>query len=292
MLKRIQTAHSTWTSDTTGVTRNGDRISVNFTGVILGEEEPFTDEKDVKIVLGEGRMIPGFEDQLLGLKIGERKQFTITFPANYAEKLANKKTEFSVEVTDIEKGDLPEITDAFCRETLGMGENSNVAELHEKISENLQREANEKIRRDLHKVLLEKLAAANPIEVPPSLIKNELKVLQDNVDDPRMPSDIKNSEESMHAEAVKRVSYSLLLGQFIREHNIQVDPKKVQEAVMNMARNSQDPEGMLRWFFEDKKRLNPVSSLVLEEQALDQLLQEITRNEIQVPYKQLMNAEE
>jgi trigger factor len=286
IVERIQRAHSTW-SAYDGSSENGHRISVNFTGVLLGEEQPFTDEKDVKIVLGDKRMIPGFEDELLGLKIGDRKQFTITFPENYAEKLANKRAEFTVEVVDLEKGELPDLTDAFCQETLNMPEGT-VAQLKEKIRENLTQEAGDKIRRDLHKALLEKLAAANPIEVPPSLIKNELKVLQDNIEDPRLPAEIKNSEEAAREEAVKRVSYSLLLGQYIREHNIQVDQKKVQEAIMNMARNSQDPEGMLRWFFEDKKRLNPVSSLVLEEQALDQLLQQISRNEIEVPYKQIM----
>lgn len=286
IVERIQRAHSNW-SAYDGASENGQRITVNFTGVLLGEEQPFTDEKDVKIVLGDKRMIPGFEDELLGLKIGDRKQFTITFPKNYAEKLANKRTEFTIEVVDLEKGALPDLTDAFCQETLNMPEGT-VAQLKEKIRENLSQEASDKIRRDLHKSLLEKLAAANPIEVPPSLIKNELKVLQDNIEDPRLPAEIKNSEEAARAEAVKRVSYSLLLGQYIREHNIQVDQKKVQEAVMNMARNSQDPEGMLRWFFEDKKRINPVSSLVLEEQALDQLLQQISRNEIEVPYKQIM----
>lgn len=290
VLTRIQKAHSNW-SAYNDAAENGHRVSVNFTGVLLGEEQPFSEEKDVKIVLGDKRMIPGFEDELLGLKIGERKQFTITFPANYAEKLANKRAEFTVEVMDIEVGELPEMTDEFCQQTLGMTD-GNVAQLKERIRENLQKEAGEKIRRDLHRVLLEKLAAAHPLEVPPSLIKNELQVLQDNIDDPRLPEGIKESEEGARAEAIKRVSYSLLLGQFIREHNIQVDQKKVQEAVMNMARNSQDPEGMLRWFFEDKKRLNPVSSLVLEEQALDQLLQEISRNEIEVPYKKIMTVDE
>lgn len=290
MVTRIRKAHSLW-EDYNGESEDGQRITINFTGVVLGEEKPFTDEKDFKVVLGDKRMIPGFEDELLGLKIGDRKQFTITFPENYAQHLANKRAEFTIEVVNVEKGSLPELTDAFCQETLNMPEGT-VAQLNEKIRENLQHEANEKIRRDLHKQLLTKLSAANPIEVPPSLIKNELKVLQENIDDPRLPAAIRDSEEAARQEAINRVSYSLLLGQFIRDHNIQVDQKRVQQAVMNMARNSQDPEGMLRWFFEDKKRLNPVTSLVLEEQALDQLLQEINRNEIEVPYKKLMADEE
>jgi trigger factor len=286
IITRIQRAHSVWTPYD-GESEEGQRITVNFKGVILGEEQPFTDEKDFQVTLGDKRMIPGFEEELLGLKIGDRKQFTITFPSNYAEHLANKRTEFTVEVVNLEKGSLPELTDEFCKETLNMPE-GGVEALKEKVRENLQHEANDKIRRDLHKVLLEKLAAANPVEVPPSLVKNELKVLEENKDDPRLPAEIKDSEEAARTEAIKRVSYSLLLGQFIRDHNIQVDQKRVQQAVMNMARNSQDPEGMLRWFFEDKKRMNPVTSLVLEEQALDQLLQQINRNEIEVPFKQIM----
>ncbi len=287
VLKRIQTSHNIW-SPYNDAAENGHRITLNFTGVLLGEEQPFTDEKDVKIVLGDKRMIPGFEDEMLGLKIGERKQFTITFPDNYAAQLANKRAEFTIEVMNLEAGSPPALTDEFCQTTLGMAEGT-VDQLKEKIRENLQQEAEDKIRRDVHKVLLDKLAQANPIDVPPSLIKNELKVLQENIDDPRLPAAVRESEENAREEAVKRVSYSLLLGQFIREHNIQVDQKKVQQAVMQIARNSQDPEGMLRWFFEDKKRLTPVSSLVLEEQALDQLLQLISRNNIEVPYKQIMN---
>ncbi|MGA2655342.1 MAG: trigger factor, partial [Gammaproteobacteria bacterium] len=283
---RIQTAHSVW-QPYDDASENGHRVTINFTGALLGEEQPFTDEKDFQVIIGENRMIPGFEDELLGLKIGDRKQFTITFPENYAEHLANKRAEFTIDVVNVEKGTLPELTDEFCKEKLNM-ENGTVAELKEKIRENLQHEANEKIRRDLHKEILEKLAGANPIEVPPSLIKNELKVIEENKNDPRLPAAVRESEEGARLEAIKRVSYSLLLGQYIRDHNIQVDQKKVQQAVMNIARNSQDPEGMLRWFFEDKKRLNPVTSLVLEEQALDQILQEINRKEIEVPYKQIM----
>lgn len=290
VLGRIQKSHSQW--QTCGdPAANGHRITVNFKGVLVGETKPFTEDKDVKIILGDNRMIPGFEDELLGLKIGDQKQFTITFPEKYVEQLANKRAEFTVDILNIETGTLPEITDAFCQDILGMNDGT-VAQLKEKITENLQHEANEKVRRDIHKKLLKELSAINPIEVPPSLVKNELKVLKENINDPRLPQEVRESEENAHAEAVRRVSYSLLLGQYIREHNIQVDQKRVQQTVMNMARNSQDPEGMLRWFFEDKKRLTPVSSLVLEEQALDQLLQEISRNEVQIPYQQIMATDE
>jgi trigger factor len=289
VIQRIQKAHAQWI-ETDNATELGNRVTVNFTGVILGEEHPFTDEKDVQIILGDKRMIPGFEDELLGLKKGDRKQFTITFPENYAPKLANKKTEFSLEMVKVEKGDLPEITDEFCQQTLNMTDGS-VTQLKEKIRENLLQEANEKIRRTLHQEVLIKFADLNPVEVPPSLIKNELKLLKENQDDPRLPDNIRESDEAAMAEATKRVLYSLILGQYIRDNAIQLDQKKVQAAVMNMARSSQDPEGMLRWFMEDKKRINPVSSLVLEEQALDQLLQQVKRNEKEVPYKQIMDED-
>lgn len=285
---RIQKAHAQWTI-VARAANLGDRVTVNFKGVILGETEPFTDEKNVSVVIGDKRMIPGFEDELLGLKAGDHKQFTITFPSNYAEKLADKKTEFNIDVVNVEEATLPEITDTFCQETLGLAD-GNIAQLTEKIRENLTSEANEKIRRQLHQDLLEKFAAANPIEVPPSLVKTELKVLKENQNDPRLPASVRESEEGAVHEATKRVLYSLILGQFARDHQLQVDQKKVQEAVMNMARNSQDPEGMLRWFMEDKRRINPISSLVLEEQALDQLLQQVTRNMTEVPYKDIINS--
>ncbi len=290
VLQRIQKSHAHWTA-CTDASKLGHRITVDFTGVIKGESEPFTDEKDVKIVLGDKQMIPGFEEKLIGLSKGAHKQFTITFPENYNEKLAGKETEFTIDVTEIEEASLPEITDEFCKDTLNL-EDGTVEVLKAKVKESLAQEANEKVRRKLHKDVLTKLADLNKIDLPPSLVKNELNILKENIEDPNLPESVRASEEGVQAEAEKRVLYSLLLGQIIRDYNIQVDQKKVQAAVMNIARGSADPEGMLRWFFEDKKRLNPVSSLVLEEQALDHLLQHISRHIIELPYKEMMAADE
>ncbi|HLF67474.1 MAG TPA: trigger factor, partial [Gammaproteobacteria bacterium] len=234
VIERVQRNHAQWEA-CNEASRLGHRITVNFTGVIKGESEPFTDEKDVKITLGDKQMIPGFEDQLIGLSTGSHKQFNITFPEKYNEKLAGKETVFTIDVTEVEKALLPEITDEFCKDTLNL---DTVEVLKTKIRESLQQEASDKVRRKLHKDVLVKLADLNKMDLPPSLVKNELALLQENKEDPNLPELARASEQGLKDEAQRRVLYSLLLGQIIRDYNIQVDQKKVQAAVMNIARGS------------------------------------------------------
>jgi len=259
----------------------GDRISVDLVGTLVGEDKPFTEIKDMKIELGAGQMIPGFEPNLMGVTVNQSLSFEIPFPADYWEaKLASKPARFELTVLTVEGAELPELNDALA-EKLGVKE-GGLDKLKEKIKEGLKTEAGNLLKQTLKQEVLDQLLAANTVEVPQSLINTEIEMLNRNPDAAKL-----DDKQSLEENAKRRVTLSLLLGQYIKQEGITLDQEKVQQSVRQMAMNYPDPQAVMKWFYEDYQRLSGVASMVLEDQAVEKLLESVKPSDKKLSYKEI-----
>jgi trigger factor len=261
--------------------QKGDRLSVDLTGTLVGETTPFTDIKDMKVELGAGQMIPGFEDNLMGATAKQAISFEVPFPADYWDaKLASKLARFDLNVLTVEGPELPELNDDIA-EKVGIKE-GGLEKLKEKMKEGLQNEAHQLLNQDLKQQVLDQLLAANTVDVPQSLINTELEMLNRNPGSAKL-----DDKQSLEDNAKRRVALSLLLGQYIKQEGIALDQEKVQQAVRQMAMNYPDPQAIIKWFYQDYQRLSGVASMVLEDQAVEKLLEAVKPSDKKLSYKQI-----
>ena len=208
--------------------RTGDRVTIDFTGTIDGT--PFDGGKgeDVAIVLGEGRMLPEFEAGLIGRDAGSQASISVRFPDDYHSKaIAGKTAQFGVDVKKVEEPELPPLDEQFCA-AYGVAE-GGIAKLREEVSENMRRELEQNVRMRLKSQVLERLVAANPIELPAALVESQVREMQLDTarrmgvrDASQIPA-----REPFVEPARRRVALGLLVNEIIKTEKIELDQAKV-----------------------------------------------------------------
>jgi len=153
--------------------KDGDRIKIDFEGFVDGEAFEGGKAEGHSLVLGSKSMIPGFEDQLVGVKAGEAKTISVTFPEDYqAENLKGKDAEFKIQVQAVESSKLPELNEEFFKK-FGV-EASSEEEFRTEVRKNMERELKQAATRHTKTQVLDGLAAQNAIDVPVALVDQEV----------------------------------------------------------------------------------------------------------------------
>ncbi|MEX2043626.1 MAG: trigger factor [Patescibacteria group bacterium] len=225
----------------TRAAKEGDRVEIDFVGKQGGKEVPGAKSENHPLVLGQSGFIPGFEDELVGLKAGQVKTFTITFPGDYQEKsLAGKPVEFTVTMRQVQETQLPELGDGFAK---GLGAKS-LKDLRKRLAENLKREKEQEARRKTEQEVVDKVVGLAKVEVPGTLVDEELTRMfaefKQHVERQGIPFD-KYLEQTgkteddfrkdQRAEGERRVKMSLVLNAIQERENVNVSDKHVQEEV-------------------------------------------------------------
>lgn len=269
---------------------DGDRITVDFKGTLDGEPVEGAEGTGHAFVLGGGQMLDGFEDGLRGATAGEHRDFPVAFPEDYrAEELAGRTLQFEADVTEVAEKVLPEIDDEFC-EAYGITE-GGVDKLREDVRENMTREMERKSRADLKSRVFDALALANPVQVPQSLVHEEIhRMLDDLRQRANLPEDQMPSHERFEPQARRRVLLGLLIGEVVRQHQLRPDPARVEARLQELAAEYPNPDEIIRASRGNADIMASVESFVLEEQVVDLLLENATVNERTVPFNELMQG--
>lgn len=272
--------------------QNGDRVTIDFEGKIDGV--PFEGGKgqNVTVELGAGRMLKDFEEGLKGATAGETRTVPVRFPDDYGKaELAGKTAEFTMTVHKHEEVQLPEVDDEFCR-AFGVTE-GGVEQLRKEVEDNMRRELEQNVRGRVKTQLLDKLLAANPIDVPKASVDQQVRELQ--VDWLRRiganPQQLKEAppRDPFEAAAKRRVALGLLVGEVIRREKISADPAKVEERIESAAAGYPDPEQAARQIRDSREFLQQLEAVVLEDQAVEWLLSKVKVTEQPTTFKELMN---
>jgi trigger factor len=273
MVERLREQNATFES-VGRAAASGDQVTVDFHGTREGKAFPGGHGENVDVVLGEGRMISGFESGIEGMKPGEERDIEVTFPEEYpVEDLAGQTADFHITAHQVAERRLPEIDDEFlARFDLEPGATDA---LREKIHENMRRELDENLRAKLKTELLDQLFEANPLDVPVALIENEIRREREDalrrmgIEDPNKAPEL--PDDMFREQATKRVALGLLVGELIKRENIEADADRVQQKLEELAASYGDPEQLIRAYRANADAMRQVEGMVLEDQVTDWL---------------------
>lgn len=266
---------------------NGDQLNIDFVGKIEGEAFAGGSAKGTALVLGSGRMIPGFEDALVGAKAGEERVITPTFPEDYQNlELAGKTAEFTVMVNAVAAPVLPELNEQFFA-LFGASE-GGLEGFRAEVRKNMERELRQAIKSKVKNQVMEGLLAANPVELPKALVANEVQRLRvqavqqfgGNIKPEQLPAEL------FEEQAKRRVSLGLIIAEVVKQAELKPDDARVRELIEEMASAYQEPEQVVAWYYKNEQQLGEVRSVVLEEQVVDTVLQKAKVTDKPVSYEE------
>ncbi|QBF26070.1 trigger factor [Pseudomonas tructae] len=267
--------------------QNEDQLNIDFVGKVDGEVFAGGSAKGTQLVLGSGRMIPGFEEGLVGAKAGEERVLNLTFPEDYQNlDLAGKAAEFTVTVNSVAEPKLPELTEEFFAQ-FGIKE-ATLEGFRTEVRKNMERELRQAIKTKVKNQVMDGLLAANPIEVPKALLENEVNRLRvqavqqfgGNIKPEQLPAEL------FEEQAKRRVVLGLIVAEVVKQNELKPDEDRVREMIQEMASAYQEPEQVVAWYYKNDQQLNEVRSVVLEEQVVDTVLQKATVTDKSVSYEE------
>ena len=293
MLETLRKQHSTW-KEVKRKSKKGERITIDFTGSIDGEEFDGGKATDFALELGEGRMIPGFEDQIIGMKAGEEKTITVTFPEDYhAENLKGKEAQFAIVAKKVEERVLPELNDEFVA-LFGIKE-GGVDALKTEVRKNMERELKNAVQSKIKEQVLKGLVETNDVELPKAMIDQEIDTLRRQAMQrfggnqgqfPQLPAEL------FEEQAKERVKVGLLLGEVIRANELTVDEKKVDEIIETTASAYEDPAEVIAYYKGDDNMMQKIRNVALEEQAIEFILAQASVKVKKTSFDELMNPKQ
>jgi trigger factor len=284
MMEKLRRQRMTWT-DVDRAASNGDRVIIDFHGTIDGEEFSGNKAGQVPLELGSGSMIPGFEDQLLGASAGETRTLNVTFPENYGSKaVAGKDAQFEVRVASVAESVLPELDDDLAK-TFGV---EDLAALRREVRTNMERELNAAIRARTKDLVFDKLLEKVDLEVPSSLVKNEVDALVKNANSTaeKLAGDKGRAEQ----EARRRVALGLLVGEIVKANQLPLDEAKVRETIESIAASYEKPEEVVGWYYKNPEMLEGIKTFVMEAVVVEWIVGKIKVTDKTVSFDELINS--
>lgn len=292
MLDTLRKQQATWKDSDAAATAE-DRVTIDFTGSVDGEVFEGGKASDFVLAMGQGRMIPGFEDGLVGHKAGEEFTIEVTFPEDYhAENLKGKAAKFDIVLKKVEERELPEFTEEFIKR-FGV-EDGSVAGLRAEVRKNMDRELKGAVRNRIKSQAIDGLVNANNIDVPAALIDSEIDVLRRQAAQ-RFGGNEKQAlelpRELFEEQAKRRVVVGLLLGEVIRTHELKADEERVKGLIEEMASAYEDPTEVVEFYGKNKELMDNMRNVALEEQAVEAVLSKAKVTEKATNFSELMNQQ-
>ena len=225
---------------------NGDIANIDFSGSVDGVKFDGGEAEGFDLTLGSGQFIPGFEDQVIGMNIGETKDINVTFPENYqAENLKGKAAVFAVKLNALKAKELPELTDEFIKEATG---SETVEAYKAKATERLQQQADRRANDATENSILEAIAANAEAEIPQAMIEKEVDGLVQKFEYQLMYQGLKLQDyldflkvtvadfrKNYEEQAKKNVLNQLIISQIIKEENLEATEEEVDAKVAEQA---------------------------------------------------------
>jgi len=272
----------------------GDRVTVDFTGRMDGNEFPGGKGSAMAVVIGEGRVLPDFEAGLTGVSAGEQKIFPVAFPADYPGKeIAGKSASFEVSVQKVEAPKLPAVDAEFAK-SLGVTD-GDIVKMREEVKANVEREVKKRVEGEVKQKVMQALIDSATLELPKSLVEIELqRVMQQARADleargvklERLPV----NPEALEAQARRRVTLGLILGELVKSHELGAKPEQVRALVTEHAQTYEQPFEVVRWVYSEPQRLNEFEGLAVESNVVNWVLEHAKVEDKAISFDELMGA--
>ena len=273
----------------------GDQVVIDFLGKLDGVPFEGGAGEDTPLELGAGRFIPGFEEQLVGMKAGEERTIDVTFPADYpAENLKGKAVTFDVTIKDVKVEGEAKLDDEFAK-SLGL---ESMEQLRGLLRGQLEQETAGLTRTQMKRALLDQLASAHDFDVPPSMVEAEFAQIWQQLqqeaageEDPEAARlEIEGDKDDYRGIAVRRVRLGLLLSEIGQANGVQVSPQEMEMLIQQAARQyrDEDRDRFVEYIRSDALAAAQLRAPLYEDKVVDFLFdkaevseREVTKDELQ-----------
>ena len=270
----------------------GDTVIIDFQGSRDGEPFDGGSGEGTALELGSGRMIPGFEDGLIGASADEQKTLNLTFPEDYqSEDLAGVAVEFEVKVKEVQELELAPVNEALFAQ-YGLAEGTE-EDFRAEVKQNMERELRNAVEAYVKNQVMDAIVAAHTdLELPSALIGQEISAMRQQMFQQfggAAPQDLDLTtilpDEMFSEQAERRVKLGLVVAEMISQYELSAEPAKVREAIEDIASTYQDPEEVINWYYSENEKLAGIESRVLEDAVTEKLLLAAAVAEVECTYQ-------
>ncbi len=280
MIDRLREQRMAWKPSKSAAkkAKKGEQVIIDFVGKVDGEAFEGGSAENVPLELGSGRMIPGFEDGIIGMKKGEEKTIEVSFPEEYhAENLKGKAATFDVTVHSISTKQLPEVDEDFVK-SFGVEEGTEEA-LVKEIKDSMEKELNRAVESKNRNAALEALKDIVDVQLPKSLVDQEVKNLMDRAVQSMQQQGMKAEDISIEAshfenEANDRVTLGLVLGDIIKANNFEASNDEVEAYIAEQASSYEDPQEVIEWYAKNPGARSEIRAILVEGKVAQKIMDE------------------
>lgn len=294
MIENLRQQRASWEA-VERASQEGDQVNIDYVGTKDGEAFEGGSAEGSDLELGSGRMIPGFEDGIVGMSAGEEKVLALSFPEDYhSEELKGAAVEFKITVNAVKEKKLPELNEELFK-AFGVeegGEEAFRAEVEKNMSREKKNATENRIKTQIMDGVLE---AHSDLQVPKALISQEIDALRNQqmqqfgaLAEKINPKDIM-PDELFSENAERRVKLGLVLNEIIAQEEIKADQAAVKAKVEEMAESYEDKDEVIQWYMSNPQYLQQIEGLVIEEAVVEKLLEKSQLSEETLSYQELMS---
>jgi trigger factor len=274
---------------------SGDKANIDYLGTKDGVAFDGGKAEGSDLELGSGRMIPGFEDGIVGMSAGEEKVLALSFPDDYhSEDLKGAAVEFKITVNSVSEKKLPELDEALF-EAFGVKEGGEEA-FRAEVEKNMARELKNATKSRIKNQVMEGVLAIHAdLQVPKALVSQEIDALRNQqmqqfgaMAEKLNAADIL-PDELFRENAERRVKLGLVLNELISIEGIKAEEDKVRAALEEMAASFEDKDEIINWYMSNPQQLQQIEGMVIEEEVVEKLLEKSKVSEETLSYEEVMS---
>lgn len=276
--------------------QKGDLATIDFEGFVDGKPLPNSAAADQTVELGTSGFIPGFDDGIFGMNIGDTRRIDLKFPDDYREGLAGKPVTFNITLKRLGQKTVPELTDDFAKE---VGPFKDLGELKDQIKKDLAQSEEARIQKDLKSRVVKALVERNPVEVPPALMKEQKKALvqdlqqrmqQQGLTEDQFKEYVQKWDKDFEDSAKFIIRSSFLISALAEKLNLRSNEDDIEKKIEEYAASTGIELDRIRKFYEQPERLSSIRFQITEEKVVGHLISKAAVRE--VPRSQLKDVEE
>ena len=268
--------------------KEDDVANLDFTGSLGGEPVEDLNGKDFLVHVGHSELVSGFEEQIVGMKVGQNKEFDLTFPGDFFKKeLAGQVIHFDVHLKEIRQLQIPEVDDEFARD---QGEFKDLEALKTAIRENISRMKESESKKALRRNLTRRLVEDNVFEVPPSLVDRELRrivrdygdnLVQSGLDNQKVREAILENEDQLKTTADETIRLLYIITEVAEKEGLQASEEEIKAAVEESAgRQGRNPDDLMDEYAKDGT-LGEIGFNIVREKVFEKLLDSAKITEVE-----------
>jgi len=288
MLHTLQEQRQTWL-DVDGAAENGHQVTIEYVAQTANGRVPEEGRQRLGIQVGSSGF-EALEQSVLGMRAGDSKELTLTFPERYGEaRLAGQEAKVEFEIKKLQQAELPEIDEAFIRSFAV--ESGTLEDLRREVRNNLERELEQASKSVLKQQLVDSLLASyGDLEVPGSIVKQEMENLRKRAANAQGQEPDSIPLDAFAKQAENRVRSGLLIAELARQNNIVIDGARVRKAIETVAETYEQPREVVQMYYGNQQLLQSVENVVLEEQVVDWVTDHAKVTDKPLSFKEVISA--